>query len=92
MNRFQKIFFGTISLTFALMLAGPANTSVILGVGLNEVAQNAEVVFEGRVVSKETRRSARDGRIYTYYTFEILDVIKGPYTGSYVELGFTSCD
>ncbi len=88
MNRAQKLFFGTVLLTFALMLAGPANTSVVLSANFEEVVRNAAVVFEGRVISKETRRSARDGRFYTYYTFEILDVIKGSYTGSHVELGF----
>ena len=54
-----------------------------------EVVQNSELVFEGVVISQETRRSPLNGSPYTYFTFEILDVLKGNApAGKYITLGF----
>lgn len=66
-----------------------AQASTILGVSFENVVQNAEFVFEGEVISQETRRSPQDGRPFTYFTFQVLDVLKGPYpSGGMVTLGF----
>lgn len=65
-----------------------AISSTVLTVGLNEVASKSEFIFEGRVLSKETRPSPPDNRPFTYFTFEIIDVIKGSYPNKYIELGF----
>ena len=51
--------------------------------------QGAELIFEGRVVSRESRLSSMTGNPFTtYFTFEIIDVIKGSYSNSTIELGF----
>ena len=44
--------------------------------------------MKGGFLSEETRPSPIDGRPFTYFTFEIIDVINGPYSGNYIELGF----
>ena len=62
--------------------------STILQVGLNEVAQQAELIFEGRVIYSEPRLSTVNGYPFTYFTFEISDIIKGSYDGYEIELGF----
>ena len=46
------------------------------------------MIFEGRAVSKETRPSPISGKPYTYFTFEIIDLIKGSYSNPTIEIGF----
>ena len=89
MRRVRKSFYVAIWFTFlALFVTSAPTASVIRQVILEEVVQNAEFVFEGQVISEETRPSPIDGRTFTYFTFDITDVIKGSYSGNYIELGF----
>ncbi|MAF33092.1 MAG: hypothetical protein QF876_02965 [Desulfobacterales bacterium] len=88
MKRLKKIFPIVFLITFVLLPAGIAKATTILEVSFAEVIQGAELIFEGRVLSEETRPSPIDGRPFTYFTFEIIDVINGPYSGNYIELGF----
>ena len=54
-----------------------------------ETVQNSELVFEGQVISQETRRSPLDGSPFTYFTFRVLDALKGSApTGGEITLGF----
>jgi hypothetical protein len=57
-------------------------------VSFDQVCHGAELIFEGRVVSKESRLSPTTGNPFTYFTFEIIGVIKGSYTSNTIELGF----
>ena len=75
-------------LLFAFLSAGRAKATVILELSFDQVCQEAELIFEGQVVSREVRLSPTDGKPFTYYTFQIIEVIKGTHTGSTVELGF----
>jgi len=68
--------------------SGRVKATVILELSFDQVCQGAELIFEGQVVSREVRLSPTDGKPFTYYTFQIIEVIKGTYTGSTVELGF----
>jgi hypothetical protein len=80
-----------LATAFVANVALPLSTqaSTILRVSFENVVQNAEFVFEGEVISQETRRSPQDGRPYTYFTFQALDVLKGSYpSGGIVTLGF----
>lgn len=88
MRRLKKIFPIVFFLTFILLPTGTAKATTILKFSFNEVVRGAEFIFEGRVMSKETRPSPIDGRPFTYFTFEVIDVIKGSYSGNYIELGF----
>ncbi len=83
---FSQILF--FALLFILLNVGQAKATSILKLSFDCVCQGAELIFEGRVVSKETRPSPIDGKPFTYFIFQIIEVIKGSYAGSTVELGF----
>lgn len=78
----------TILSALVLSLGGVAKASTLLKVDLSQVSNGSELIFEGRVISKETRLSPVNGKPFTYFTFEIIDVIKGAYKGNTIELGF----
>ncbi len=83
---FSQILF--FALLFIPLNAGQAKATTILELSFDQVCQGAELIFEGRVVSKETRPSPTGGKPFTYFTFQIIEVIKGSYPGSTIELGF----
>ncbi len=86
MNLGKLILF--FALLFILLNAGTAKSTSTIELSLDCVCQGAELIFEGRVVSRETRPSPTNGKPFTYFTFQIIDVIKGSHTSSTVELGF----
>lgn len=79
-----SILFFVLSLT--LLNIDHTKASTVLELSFDKVCQDAEFVFEGMVISKETR--SLNGKPFTYFTFQIIEVIKGSYIGSTVELGF----
>jgi len=85
-GNFSHVLF--FALFIILLNAGQAKSTSIIELSFDCVCQGAELIFEGRVVSRETRPSPTDGKPFTYFTFQIIEVIKGPHTGSTVELGF----
>jgi len=66
----------------------PAPASSVAQVSLQEMLQDCELVFEGRVVSEEVRTGAGKRAIFTFVTLEVLDVIKGVYPGDRIELRY----
>ena len=84
----KKIFVAVVFLASAA-LPFQAQASTILAVSFEEAVQNSELVFEGRVISQETRRSPLDGSPFTYFTFRVLDTLKGSVpTRGEITLGF----
>ncbi len=77
-----------VSLMVSYLGAHLAEGSMILKVDFDQVVNGSELIFEGRVVSKETRPSRINGRPFTYFIFEIIDVVKGSYTNPTIELLF----
>ncbi len=75
-------------LSFTIFCTNQTKATTILELSFDQVCQGSELIFEGRIASKETRPSPTDGKPFTYFTFQIMEVIKGSYTGSTVELGF----
>ncbi|MEQ8953848.1 MAG: hypothetical protein RL120_06900 [Gammaproteobacteria bacterium] len=65
-----------------------AEATTLFGMDIDQVARDAELVFEGRVINSETRQDPNSGIVSTYITFSIVDVIKGDYNGSSLELRF----
>ena len=59
-----------------LLLVSPLGATTILGMNIDEVAQGAELIFEGKVVEHNVRENAA-GMIVTYVTFRIEELIKG---------------
>ena len=71
-----------------LLLVSPLWATTILGMNIDEVAQGAELIFEGKVVEHNVRENAA-GMIVTYVTFRIEELIKGEYDEQLLELKFT---
>ena len=80
-------------ITRALLLIGTSyittiNATTIIGMDIDKVANDAELVFEGGVILRETRQDSGSGFINTYVTFEIYEVLKGTYSANTIELKF----
>ncbi len=71
-----------------LLLVIPLGATTILGMNIDQVAQDAELIFEGKVVEHNVRENAA-GMIVTYVTFRIEELIKGEYDEPLLELKFT---
>ena len=75
----------------ALLMTGfcaSLHATTILGMDIDQVAQDAEFIFEGEVILRETRKESGTGIISTYVTFNVVDVVKGDYGADSVELKF----
>lgn len=72
----------------SLLISTQVLATTVLKVEMNELAQNAELVFEGKVLSKQVRASKSNGRPCTYFIFSVIDVIKGAYDQPEIELCF----
>ncbi len=70
------------------MFCASLNGTTILGMDIDQVAQDAEFIFEGEVILRETRQESGTGIISTYVTFDVVDVVKGDYDADSVELKF----
>ena len=87
MNFMRKIL--SIILIFTVLAnANLLFATTILKMDIDQIAIQAELVFEGEVLVRESRRESNSGTINTYVTFSILDVIKGSYGADNIELKF----
>ena len=74
---------------FSLFLAiNSTEAAMIIEKSFEQVTNSAELIFEGKVLSKETRPSPESGEPFTYFTFEVIDTIKGDYSEDTIVLGF----
>gem|GEM_PF-101459 len=71
-----------------LQLSASVEATTILGMDIDQVAADAELIFEGEVIHRETRQDQNSGLINTYVTFNVIDVIKGDFAGDSLELRF----
>jgi len=55
---------------------------------INEMMAVSELVFEGQVVEVISKLDLDNSGIHTFVTFQILDLIKGKYSQSKIELSF----
>ena len=70
-----------------LALASTCVATTVLQLTFTEVCDRATLIFEGKVASIEVRREA-SGKIWTYVTWDVLDVVKGPGVGDRIEFPF----
>ncbi|MHC4269923.1 MAG: hypothetical protein ACYSTS_15850 [Planctomycetota bacterium] len=77
-----------LTLSFALFYTNQTKATAILELSFDQVCQGSELIFEGSVISKETRPSPTDGKPFTYFTFQVIEVIKGSYNGTTIEIGY----
>ena len=64
-----------------------AGATTLIEMNIDDLAQSAEVIFEGEVI-EVTSRTDNAGSISTFVTFLIHDVVKGDLTGTTIELKF----
>ena len=81
-TRIARIFL----LLFFICTTSVFATSV-LEVSLSEMLQKSQMVFVGKVTDIQVRENVR-GRIHTYVTFRIKEIIKGEYGDSAITLSF----
>jgi hypothetical protein len=71
-----------------LLLANTVNGTSVLSVDLEEMLNNCDFVFEGRVINIESRMTQNGSSIHTYVVFDIIEIIKGEYPDDEIELSF----
>ncbi|MEX1198744.1 MAG: hypothetical protein WEB57_12905 [Pseudohongiellaceae bacterium] len=65
----------------------PVSASTVVEMSFQDVVDSAELVFEGEVLSVESRQTG-PRRIHTIVRFRVLDVIKGDHPGDELELRY----
>ena len=87
MNSLHK-FLSKILILSILANSKSLFATTVLKMDIDQIVIKAELVFEGEVLLRESRREPNSGIINTYVTFSILDVIKGSYGANTIELKF----
>ena len=86
LRRFKPVSFVA---AISMSLSGfNLSATTILGMDIDEIANQAELIFEGEVLVRETRQDNNTGIINTYVTFQISDIVKGEFNGDSIELKF----
>lgn len=65
------------AMLLGLAVAVPAQAHSVRELQLDEIIDTAAVAFEGTVVETHSEKDAASGRIVTYTTFAVSDVLKG---------------
>ncbi len=66
----------------------PLLATTLLGMDIDQIANQAELIFEGEVLERRVLQDSSSGIINTYITFRVIDVIKGSAAGETLELKF----
>lgn len=85
-RRVYVIFF--FCLMFSPFSVYHISASTVLKIDFNHAVNGSELIFDGTVISEETRLSPINGKPFTYLTFKIIDVIKGSYASPTIEIGY----
>lgn len=75
-------------LTF-LLSSGHAYTSTVLQVDMDDLIAQAKLIFEGEVISQQSRWNDNHSGIYTLITFRVDEVVKGEYNETTLSLQFS---
>ena len=86
LRKFKPVLFAA---AISMSISGfNLSATTILGMDIDEIANQAELIFEGEVLVRETRQDNNTGIINTYVTFQISDIVKGEFNGDSIELKF----
>ena len=86
LRKFKPVLFAA---AISMSISGfNLSATTILGMDIDEIANQAELIFEGEVLVRETRQNNNTGIINTYVTFQIYDIVKGEFNGDSIELKF----
>ena len=80
--------FAKLSFVFILVWSSIGSATTLQKLDIDQVAKNANFIFEGEVLTHEVRNESNTGLISTYVTFLVLDVIKGDSETKTIELKF----
>lgn len=62
--------------------------TTLMGMDIDDIAQRAELIFEGEVIDRQAQLDSNSGIINTFFTFRVIDLIKGDLGGNNLELKF----
>lgn len=85
-NKTCKLILNLISVCSIGLIISTANATTMLELDIDTVANKAELIFEGEVLSVQAQQE--NGIISSYVTFHIHDVLKGDYSGDSIEMKF----
>lgn len=77
-----------LSFLLLLIVSAGVSASTIKQIGVSELIEQSELVFEGSVLSAESRWNDSKTLIKTFITFEVVEVISGEYGQPTLELSF----
>jgi len=86
MPSFLLLRAGVLAGLLAFVSASPAQATTVLPISLPELARDAELIFQGRVIA--SRVEEVDGLLYTWLRFEAEEILKGQPAGREFELRF----
>jgi hypothetical protein len=69
------------------LMALPVSATTVMQMNFDDVVHKAQLIFEGRVIAVESRQTGPRA-IHTIITFQVLDVVKGNYEQSTIELSY----
>ena len=84
-HQWSRVF---LLLLVSLIFNTNVSASTVKQVSFDELIEQSELVFEGNVVSAESRWNNSKKLIKTFITFEITEVISGDYQSDTLELSF----
>ena len=84
-HQWSRVF---LLLLVSFIFNANVSASTVKQVSFDELIEQSELVFEGNVVSAESRWNNSKTLIKTFITFEITEVISGDYQSSTIELSF----
>lgn len=84
----KRINYRGLCLCLGILFNGAVHATTIKEVSFTEATRQSELVFEGIVTSKYANVSTDTGQPFTYFTFQILDVMKGTYAEPTITLGY----
>ena len=84
-SKMFKVFFAWVMLILLCLVK--ANASSVREISMDEMLQNSQLVFEGKVIDVEAKENSQK-RIHTYVTLNIRVIIKGEYYNNNIILRF----
>lgn len=74
--------------SYCALFSIAAAATTLMGMDIDDIAERAELVFEGEVIDSQAQLDSNSGIINTFVTFRVIDLIKGDLSSSNLELKF----
>lgn len=73
----MRIFSTLLPIMLGLLLSAPVMATSVLPASLQHLSSSAELIFHGRAIANEVKIDELSGRVATYTSFEVIEIIKG---------------